>query len=113
MQTCQNVYLNVLWKYSFKGIVHPKMKILSSIFMLFQTHKTFVHLWNTNADIFDETFLFLMKAFWPCTDSNENTTFKTQKGTVVRILLYSPSDISGSNVIYEATRIHFVKTFLK
>ncbi len=26
-----------------KGIVHPKMKILS-----FQTHKTFVHLWNTN-----------------------------------------------------------------
>ncbi len=39
-----------------KGIVHPKMKILSLItpFMSFQTHKTFVHVQNTNYDVFNE-----------------------------------------------------------
>ncbi len=37
-----------------KGIVHAKIKILSLItLMSFQARKTFVHLWNTNEDIFD------------------------------------------------------------
>ncbi len=38
----------------FKGTVHPKMKILSLIAQphVVQTHKTFVHLQNTNEDIF-------------------------------------------------------------
>ncbi len=35
-----------------KGIVYPKMKILT--LMSFQTRKTFVHLRNTNYGIFDE-----------------------------------------------------------
>ncbi len=37
-----------------KGTVHPKMKILSLIAQphVVQTHKTFVHLQNTNEDIF-------------------------------------------------------------
>ncbi len=33
----------------FKGILHPKITLMS-----FQTRKIFVHLWNTNEDIFDE-----------------------------------------------------------
>jgi len=38
----------------FKGLVYPKMKILSVFtLMLFQPRKTIVHLWNTNKDIFD------------------------------------------------------------
>ncbi len=39
-----------------KVIVHPKMKISSLIthLMSFQTHKTFIHLRNTNEDIFEE-----------------------------------------------------------
>ncbi len=42
---------------TFKGILHPKMKILSALtLMSFQTHKSFVHLWNTNEDIFNETW---------------------------------------------------------
>ncbi len=45
-----------LYKDQLKGIVHPKMKILSLItpFMSFQTHKTFVHVQNTNYDVFNE-----------------------------------------------------------
>ncbi len=37
---------------TFRGIVHPKTKMLSGITQ--QTCKTFVHLWNTKKDIFDE-----------------------------------------------------------
>ncbi len=63
----QAAFDNILLKL-FKGIVNPKMKILSLIthellithyllihyFMSFQTHKTFVNLRNTNSYIFDE-----------------------------------------------------------
>ncbi len=46
--------------YALKGIVHPKMKILSLIthshVIPNQTRKTFVHLRNTNYDIFDAFF---------------------------------------------------------
>jgi len=40
-----------------KGLVHPKMKILSLIthpHVVPKPSKTLVHLWNTNEDIFDE-----------------------------------------------------------
>ncbi len=45
----------------FKGLVHPKMKIMSLIThpMSFQTRKTFVHLQNTNKDVFDEIESYL------------------------------------------------------
>jgi len=33
---------------NFKGLVHPKIKMYLLTFMLFQTRKTFVHLWDTN-----------------------------------------------------------------
>jgi len=38
-----------------KGLVHPTMKIKSLLLtpMLYQPRKTFVHLRNTNKDIFD------------------------------------------------------------
>jgi len=37
-----------------EGLVHPKMKIKSLLTpMLYQPRKTFVHLRNTNEDIFD------------------------------------------------------------
>jgi len=48
-----------------KGLVHPKMKILSLFslltFMLFQTHKTFIYLQNTNKSFLmkSESFLSL------------------------------------------------------
>ncbi len=50
--------------------------------MSFQTFKTFIHLWNTNKIFFDAIKIFLMK------DSNENTTFKAQKGSkdIVKIV---------------------------
>ncbi len=41
--------------------------------MLYQTHKTFAHLGNTNEDIFDS------RAFWHSIDSNATDTFKAQK----------------------------------
>jgi len=45
-------------RYKVKGIVHPKMKILSLIthhhVIPIQTHKTFVDLWHTNEDMFDK-----------------------------------------------------------
>jgi len=53
----------MLWKINtrcnLKVLVHLKMKILSFIRLLtltsFQTCKTFVHLWNTNDNLFDES----------------------------------------------------------
>ncbi len=50
--------------------------------MLFQTFKTFVHLWNTNEDIFDE---IQELSDPPYIDSNTTDTFKAQK--VVRTSL--------------------------
>ncbi len=51
--------------------------------MSFQTGKTFVHLRNTNYDIFDE-----IRAFWPSIDSNATDTVKAQKGSkdIVKIV---------------------------
>ncbi len=43
--------------------------------MSFQTHKTFVHLQNTNEDIFDE----IRELSDPPIDSNATTVFKAQK----------------------------------
>ncbi len=57
MQTINDQSFTVAVKAAMiKGLVHPKMKILSLItpLMLLQTHKTFVHLQNTNEDVFDE-----------------------------------------------------------
>ncbi len=44
--------------------------------MSFQTRKTFVHLWNTNDDIFDE----IWELSDPPIDSKATDTFKAQKG---------------------------------
>ncbi len=41
--------------------------------MSFQTLKIFVHVQNTNEDIFDE---IPSRAFWPSTDSNVTTIFE-------------------------------------
>ncbi len=49
--------------------------------MLFQTRKTFVHLPNTNEDIFDE----IRELSDPAIDSNATDTFKARK--VVRTSL--------------------------
>ncbi len=56
----------------FKGIVHPKMKILSLILtlMLFQMRKTFVHL-QTQIKI----FWWNLRALWHCIDSNATEMF--------------------------------------
>ncbi len=59
---------------SFKGIVHPKMTILSLISYSCSWVKTFVHLWNTNDDIFDEIWVSD-----PPIDSKATDTFKARK----------------------------------
>ncbi len=46
--------------------------------MSFQTSKTFVHLWNTNEDIFDEIWELSDSL---ALDSNATIMFKTQKGS--------------------------------
>ncbi len=53
--------------------------------MLFQTFKTFVHLWNTNEDIFNE---IQKLSDPPYIDSNTTDTFKAQKGSkdIVKIV---------------------------
>ncbi len=75
-----------------KGIVNPKMKILSLIthphvvpnpldFHSSSKHKLRYFLWNP-------------RAFWPCIDSNATEMFKAQKGSkdivkIVHVLWYS------------------------
>jgi len=56
-----------------KGLVHPKMKILSLITHPFQARKTFVLLQNINEDIFDE--------IWEL-----SVPFKAQKKNLVKIV---------------------------
>jgi len=61
-----------------KGLVHPKMKILSFItLMSFHTRKTFVHLQKTYKDIFDK-IRWLSEA---CIASKTINTFNVQKAT--------------------------------
>jgi len=43
--------------------------------MYFQTLKTFIHLWNTNKDL----FLLNLRAFFPSIDSYATTTLTLQK----------------------------------
>ncbi len=58
--------------YFFKGLVHPKILILSLITLIsYQTRKTLFHLWNTN-----NIFWWNPRAPWFSIDSNGTTTFK-------------------------------------
>ncbi len=77
---------------SFKGIVHPKMKILSLII-----HP---HVVPNPKDLCSSSehklyFWWNLRAFWPCIESNTTTMFKAQKRTkdIVKIVT---CDISGS-----------------
>ncbi len=64
----------------FKGLVHPKIKILSLItLILYQTRKTFVHLWNTN--------IFLMKSKSSLTLHRQQQNYQIQGH--VSLSLYS------------------------
>ncbi len=71
---------------AFKGIFHPKMKILSVI-----THP---HVVPNLQDLHSSSehklryFWWNPRAFWPCIDSNTTTTFKAQKGSkdIIKII---------------------------
>ncbi len=58
----------------FKGIVHPKMKVVI-------THPHVVPNLRSSNKHKLRFFWWNPKAFWPCIDRNVTTTFKTQKGS--------------------------------
>ncbi len=63
----------------FKGIVHPKMKILSLI-----THPHVVPNSKDLSSSSEQTFRYFwwnLRALWPSIDGNTTTTFKAQKGS--------------------------------
>ncbi len=73
--------------------------------MSFQTHKTFVHLCNTNYDIFYE----IQELSDPPSEGNATPTFKVQKSRKDIIKIVHVTTVVQPS-FFEATRILFVKT---